>query len=101
MLISHADEGKVPFLCTSHRIGYDFRSRFDSCTVLRWIPGGTVFLAEGAEGYAIVADESLLAKRLGEREMPEPISIYVFENDFERMNYALRLGWWTGQRAAR
>ena len=101
MSYSQADAGKVPFVCTSHKIGYDYRSRFGQCTVLKWIPGGTVYLAENHEGFAIIADESPLAKTLGPTEMPEPISIYRFETDYARMTYALRLGWWTGYRAAR
>ncbi|HYW30480.1 MAG TPA: hypothetical protein VE869_03155 [Gemmatimonas sp.] len=55
-----------------------------------------MFLAANHEGFVMVADESPLAKSLGEVEMPEPISIYRFESDYERMTYALRMGWWTG-----
>lgn len=97
MLTSQADAGEVPFTCTSHRIGYDYRFRFGPCAVLRWFAGGTLFLAQNHEGYAIIADESTLARRLGASEMPEPISVYVFSTDYARMTYALRRGWWSGR----
>jgi hypothetical protein len=97
---SQADAGEVPFTCTSHRIGFDFRARFGQCEILKWFEGGALYLARNADGYAIIADESALASRLGAHEMPEPISIYLFRTDYARMTYALRRGWWSGQRRA-
>lgn len=100
MQTSQADAGEVPFSCTSHPLGYDYRSRFGSCEVLRWFAGGTLFLARNHEGFVIIADESTLANRLGIAEMPEPISVYLFRSDYERMTYALRRGWWNVYRSA-
>ncbi len=93
---TQADAGEVQFRCTSHPIGFDYCSRFGGCEVLKWFEGGTLFLAENHEGYAIIADESTLARLLGAKEMPEPISVYLFPTNYERMTYALRRGWWSG-----
>jgi len=98
---SQADAGEVPFTCTSHRIGYDYRGRFGDCEVLKWFAGGTLFLAQNHEGFVIIADESTLARRLGAVEMPEPISVYIFPTDYARMTYALRRGWCSAQQLAR
>ena len=98
---SQADAGEVQFTCTSHPIGYDYCGRFGDCEILKWFAGGTLFLARNYEEFAIIADESTLARRLGAKEMPEPISVYLFPSDYARMTYALRRGWWSGHAAVR
>lgn len=93
-----ADAGAGTFQCTSHPMGYDFRARFGECEILRWYAGGALYLARNHEGYALIADESALAASLGSHEVPQPISVYLFPDDYARMTYALRRGWWSGQR---
>jgi hypothetical protein len=101
MQLSHADETRASCICTSHRLGYDYRARFGGCQILKRISGGTLYFASNHEGFAIIADESPLAARLGAKEMPEPISVYLFPTEQARMAHALRRGWWTERVVAR
>jgi len=93
MQLSQAHEGKVSCICTAYRIGYDFRARFGRCQVVKRIAGGTLFFASNHEGFAIIADESPLAARLGAKEMPQPVSVYLFATEHGRTAHALRRGW--------
>jgi hypothetical protein len=97
MQLSQADAGKVSCSFTSHPIGYDYRARFGRCLIVKRISGGTLYFANSDEGFAIIADESFLAARLGADEMPEPVSIYLFATETARMTHALRRGWWMEQ----
>lgn len=101
MQLSQALEGRGTCTFSSHPIGYDYRARFGRCLILKRIYGGTLFFANNDEGFAIIADESFLAARLAARDMPEPISIYLFATEQDRMTHALRRGWWMEQMAVR
>jgi hypothetical protein len=78
-------QAPTPRTAEEHPAGYGYRARFPS--LRRWAPGegGTVYVADEADGFYVVTDEGFFAEFL-EDDFP-CVHVYAFDRRADRDAY--------------